>query len=72
MCPKPNHTDFASSVTSHVEDLTEASPELFQVLTEEQDRLQRWISLTYPINLDFIGSTLSAENGNNAQLPKVS
>lgn len=62
MCPKPNHTNFASSVTSHVEELTEATPELFQVLTEDQDRLQRWISLTYPIDLNFINSLSPVSN----------
>ena len=57
MCPKPNHTDIALSSTSHVEDLPEPSSELFQVLTDEQDRLKRWISHTFPVQLKFQLST---------------
>lgn len=39
---------------SHVEDLAEPFPDLFSVLTEEKDRLLRWTSYTYPVELSII------------------
>lgn len=53
MCPKPNYTTSALSRKSHVEDLTEAIPNLFQVLTAEPDPLQRWITFTFPVDFDI-------------------
>lgn len=53
MCPKPNYTTSALSRKSHVEDLTEAIPNLFQVLTAEPDPHQRWITFTFPVDFDI-------------------
>ncbi|CAH1395499.1 unnamed protein product [Nezara viridula] len=52
MCPKPNHTVSALSSKSHVEDLPEAIPNLFQVLTSEADAQQRWITFNFPVDID--------------------
>lgn len=53
MCPKPNYTVSALSSKSHVEDLPEPIPNLFQVLTSEQDADARWLTVTYPIDFDI-------------------
>ncbi|BET00379.1 Twisted gastrulation (Tsg) protein conserved region [Nesidiocoris tenuis] len=53
MCPKPNYTVSALSRKSHVEDLPEAIPNLFQALTAEPDGQQRWLTVTFPIDLDI-------------------
>ncbi|UYV80210.1 TWSG1 [Cordylochernes scorpioides] len=60
MCPKPNSTDSSLSQKSHVEDLPEPIPELFDVLTEEKDRLLRWISYTFPVQLAFVSAPMSS------------
>lgn len=54
MCPKTNETESYLSMKSHVEDLAEPFPDLFSVLTEEKDRLLRWTSYTYPVELSII------------------
>lgn len=54
MCPKENESDSYLSMKSHVEELAEPFPDLFSVLTEEKDRLLRWISYTYPAELSII------------------
>lgn len=54
MCPRPNDTENSLSQKSHVEDLAEPYPDLFNVLTEEKDRLLRWTTYTYPVTLSFI------------------
>jgi len=56
MCPKPNETDSFLSSKSHVEELLEPQPELFEVLTEEEDRLLRWRSFSFPAELKFVTS----------------
>lgn len=48
MCPKANNSDNQLNHKSHVEDLLEPMQELFMVLTEAPDSLQRWTSFTYP------------------------
>lgn len=48
MCPKPNETNNQLAKNSHVEDLDEEIPALFQALTEDPDTLERWTSFTYP------------------------
>lgn len=53
MCPKPNNTASPLSRTSHVEDLTESIPNLFQVLTAEPDSQQRWLTFTFPVDFDI-------------------
>ncbi|XP_022201068.1 protein twisted gastrulation [Nilaparvata lugens] len=53
MCPKPNNTRNALSKKSHVEDLPEAIPNLFQVLTAEPDSQQRWLTFTFPVDFDI-------------------
>ncbi|KAI1285223.1 Protein twisted gastrulation [Halotydeus destructor] len=57
LCPQPNETDTALSSKSHVEDILESSPELFNVLTEEKDRLLRWTSFTFPVQVSFVTSS---------------
>lgn len=53
MCPKPNYTTNALSKKSHVEDLPESIPNLFQVLTAEPDSQQRWLTFTFPVDFDI-------------------
>lgn len=57
LCPKANDTDSALSAKSHVEDFPEHSPDLFNVLTEEKDRLLRWSSYSFPVQLSVIVAT---------------
>lgn len=52
MCPKPNNTASELSRKSHVEDLTEPTPDLFAALTDDRDTLQRWLTFTFPVDLD--------------------
>lgn len=52
MCPKPNNTASELSRKSHVEDLTEPTPDLFAALTDDRDTLQRWQTFTFPVDLD--------------------
>jgi len=40
------------SKKSHVEDFTEPVPALFEALTAEDDPHGRWLTFTYPIDLD--------------------
>ena len=54
MCPHPNGTSDVLSSKSHVEDLTNPIPELFCVLTEEEDRLLRWKTFTFPVEIKFL------------------
>ncbi|CAH0390063.1 unnamed protein product [Bemisia tabaci] len=49
ICPKPNSS---ISVTSHVEDLSESFPSLFQSLVSEPDSQQRWLTFTFPVDFD--------------------
>jgi hypothetical protein len=56
ICPKANETDNVLSAKSHVEEFPEGSPDLFNVLTEEKDRLLRWTSYTFPVQVSFITS----------------
>ena len=53
MCPKPNNTVSELSRKSHVEDLTEPTPDLFSALTDDRDTLQRWLTFTFPVDLDI-------------------
>lgn len=51
MCPKPNNTiKSALSKQSHVEELPEPIPTLFQSLVSEPDSLERWFTLTFPVD----------------------
>ncbi|KAJ8682118.1 hypothetical protein QAD02_017910 [Eretmocerus hayati] len=52
LCPPPNKTDNPLSKKSHVEEFNEPVPGLFQALTAEPDPHERWISYTYPIDID--------------------
>ncbi|XP_021349982.1 twisted gastrulation protein homolog 1-A-like [Mizuhopecten yessoensis] len=45
---KPKDTEEGMDDSSSVEELREPLPELFNVLTEEEDLLARWKSFTYP------------------------
>lgn len=51
MCPKPNETTNELSKQSHVEEL-EGFPNLFNVLTAEEDPEERWRIFTFPIDFD--------------------
>lgn len=53
MCPKPNDTQTELSKSSHVEELTDGVPGLFAALTSEPDPQQRWLSITYPVDIDL-------------------
>lgn len=53
MCPKPNSTDNRLSRNSHVEDFIERVPALFRSLTESPDTLNRWDTITYPVDYNF-------------------
>merc|ERR1712083_834359 len=51
MCPKPNETIHELSKKSHVEDLSEHIPQLFQALTTESDPQSRWTIFTFPVDI---------------------
>ena len=53
MCPKPNVTIHELSRKSHVEDLDENIPTLFQALTDQEDAQSRWSIVTFPIDIDM-------------------
>ncbi|KAG8233409.1 hypothetical protein J437_LFUL013402 [Ladona fulva] len=57
MCPRSNETngDAGSSLgrKSHVEEFSETLPELFQALMSEPDAQQRWVTYTFPVDLDI-------------------
>lgn len=38
---------------SHVEEYSEVAPELFNLLTEYPDTLERWQTFTFPFNIDI-------------------
>lgn len=52
MCPKPNVTIHELSNKSHVEDLAENIPQLFQALTTEADSQKRWSIVTFPVDIN--------------------
>lgn len=52
MCPKPNVTIHELSRKSHVEDLAENIPQLFQALTTEADAQNRWAIVTFPVDIN--------------------
>ncbi|XP_012255891.2 twisted gastrulation protein homolog 1-B [Athalia rosae] len=53
LCPKPNATARNPlSSKSHVEDLNEPVPGLFQALTMDSDPQERWKSFTFPVDFD--------------------
>lgn len=62
MCPKPNETTNELSKQSHVEEL-EGFPNLFNVLTSEEDPEERWRIFTFPIDLDAAMYGSNAETG---------
>ncbi|XP_004933428.1 protein twisted gastrulation [Bombyx mori] len=53
MCPKPNDTQTELSKTSYVEELGDGVPGLFAALTSDPDAQQRWLSMTYPVDIDL-------------------
>eukprot|EP00092_Neocalanus_flemingeri_P022856 GFUD01024782.1.p1 GENE.GFUD01024782.1~~GFUD01024782.1.p1 ORF type:complete len:257 (+),score=88.92 GFUD01024782.1:170-940(+) len=53
MCPKPNVTIHELSRKSHVEELDENIPTLFQALTDQEDVQNRWSIVTFPIDIDM-------------------
>ena len=53
LCPAPDPDDGLYS-TSSIETLPDPIPELFAVLTEEEDPLRRWTTHTYSYNLDSL------------------
>lgn len=52
MCPKPTNVGSELNTKSHIEEFSEKIPLLYQALTEYPDPQDRWISYTYPIDLD--------------------
>lgn len=53
MCPKPNITIHQLSKKSHVEDLEDNIPTLFQALTDQEDVQGRWAIVTFPVDIDM-------------------
>ena len=53
MCPENDLKDNMYR-TSSVEELSDPIPELFNVLTEEEDPYLRWTTYTYPAHLDLL------------------
>merc|ERR1712066_1105627 len=53
MCPKPNVTIHQLSKKSHVEDLEENIPTLFQALTDQEDAQGHWSIVTFPVDIDM-------------------
>lgn len=53
MCPKPNDTQTELSKSSYVEELADGVPGLFAALTSDVDPQQRWLSITYPVDIDL-------------------
>ncbi|XP_005090548.1 twisted gastrulation protein homolog 1-A [Aplysia californica] len=51
LCPPPDPEDDLAK-TSSVEDLPDPIPDLFDVLTEEEDHFQRWSTYTFAVDLD--------------------
>lgn len=47
MCPNEAKVVDKLSLKSSVEDLTDPIPDLFNVLTEEEDHLLRWVSTSF-------------------------
>lgn len=52
-CPKIKVSTNNLNEISHVEHLDDPKPELFDVLTEENDKLGRWTSVNFPVELTF-------------------
>lgn len=52
MCPKPNYSNRLNT-ESQVGVLSEAIPNLFQVLTSERDPHERWLTFTFPVDFDI-------------------
>lgn len=52
LCPAPDPEDGLFR-TSSIENLPDPIPELFAVLTEEEDEQKRWTTHTYSLNLDY-------------------
>ena len=53
LCPERASKDGLPK-TSTVETLSDPIPDLFEVLTEEEDYLLRWTTYTYPAHLDLL------------------
>lgn len=63
MCPQPSDTE-SLSAKSHVEEFPDSQPDLFLVLTEEEDRHLRWRTFTIPAHVSFmapVGSDIHRE-----------
>lgn len=54
ICPTVRENSEPLSAKSHVEDLIEPMPTLFNTLTEEGDHLNRWSAYTFPVKMSFI------------------
>lgn len=54
MCPQPKVPDWELSKQSHVGDLPEPIPTLFQSLVAEPDSSRRWSTKTYPIDFKIV------------------
>ena len=55
VCPKMNVThDLVLSSQSHVGDLPEPTPLLFDTITEEEDDLKRWTVEKFPVRMSFV------------------
>ena len=55
MCPLPNPEE-GFMRTSTIDILNDPIPDLFSVLTEEEDYLKRWTTYRYPVFFDSLYS----------------
>ena len=55
MCPKPDPEDTIGS-SNTIEELSDPIPELFSVLTEEEDSQKRWTIHSYPVYYEYLYS----------------
>ncbi|KAH3692545.1 hypothetical protein DPMN_193094 [Dreissena polymorpha] len=53
MCPTPKPEDTIGN-TNTIEELTEPLPELFSLLTEEEDSQLRWTVHSYPVYFESL------------------
>lgn len=67
MCPTPQPEDTIGN-TNTIEELPDPIPELFSVLTEEEDAQKRWTIYSYPVYYEslytrFTNREKNKENG---------
>ncbi|CAL1544094.1 unnamed protein product [Lymnaea stagnalis] len=66
LCDKPDPEDDMAR-SSSVEEISDPIPDLFKVLTDEEDREQRWTTFTYAVDLDKLIMQSGKKPGMEAQ-----